>query len=145
DRFINSNGFPVWSPDGQRLAYYSNRPGSRVLVIRSLKGGEEREVPTGRLPLTGRVRWFPDGRSVLVPSRDAQSGRSKYYRVDIASGTAELVLDVKATGDYDLSPDGKSIFYIGFPNVETRSIIEHRYAQLLIRFDIDSRRETEVN
>ena len=144
DRFLNSNFAPVWSPDGQRLAYYSNRPGSRVLVIRSLKTGEEREVPTGRLPLTGRLSWFPDGRSVLVPSRDVQSGRSKYYRVDTVSGTAELLLDVKATGDSDLSPDGKSIFYIGFPNVETRSIIEHRYAQLLMRFDIDSRRETEV-
>lgn len=141
DRFVNSNFAPVWSPDGQHLAYY--RMGSRVIVIRSLKTGEEREVASG-LFLQGRVRWFPDGRSVLVRSLNAQSLRTEYYRVDTASGSAELLLDVKRTGGSDLSPDGKSIFYIGFRNVETRLIFDNRSAQLLMRFDIDSRRETEV-
>ncbi len=144
DRFVNSNFAPVLSPDGQHLAYYSDRTGSRVLVIRSLKTGEEREVPSGRLLWGGRVRWFPDGRSVFVPLRDLQSDRTKYYRVDTASGSAELLLDVKQTLSSDLSPDGKSIFYIGYRNVETSLIISDQQAQLLMRFDIDSRRETEV-
>jgi Tol biopolymer transport system component len=143
DRFVNSNFNPVLSPDGQHLAYYSDRTGSRVLVIRSLKTGEEREVP-GRLLWGGRVRWFPDSRSVFVPLRDLQSDRTKYYRVDTVSGSAELLLDVKQTLSSDLSPDGKSIYYIGYRNVETSLIISDQQAQLLIRFDIDSRRETEV-
>jgi Tol biopolymer transport system component len=143
DRFLDSNFAPVWSPDGQRLAYYSDRTGSTVLVIRTLKTGDEREVP-GRLLWGGRVRWFPDSRSVFVPLRDLQSDRIKYYRVDTASGSAELLLDVKETLSSDLSPDGKSIYYIGYRNVETSSNIDVAQAQLLMRFDIDSRRETEV-
>ena len=129
DRFVNSNGSPSWSPDGQYLAYYSLHAGSIVLVIRSLKTGEERDVPSSGLFLGNRVRWFPDGRSVLVVSYDRQQNRVGFYRLDIASGNAELLFYAPSVRDFDLSADGKSIYYgVG----------------KLMRFDMDSRRETEV-
>src|SRR6266852_5497906 len=47
-RFVASNQFPDWSPDGKYLLYQSNRPGSdSLIVIRSLDTGAEREVKTG--------------------------------------------------------------------------------------------------
>lgn len=153
DRFINSNTSPAWSPDGQYLAYYSVRapfpdsPGWAILVIRSLGTGEERENRSGLLlaagtefpglPLPSPVRWFPDGRSVLMVARDLQRNRLGYYRVDIVSGSAEP-LGVKPAGTHDLSPDGKSIFYIDRGDASALA------TSRLMRFDMDSRRETEL-
>ena len=149
DRFLNSNGAPAWSPDGQYLAYRSvrassDKPDSTVIVIRSLKTGEEREVPSGQLPLENRqggIRWFPDGRSLLVRSRDLERDRTGYYRLDTTNGNAGLLLYVKnglgAVLGFDLSPDGKSIFYIDRPQLPLGP-------NKLMRFDMDSRRETEL-
>src|SRR5581483_8509567 len=67
-RFLNSNTGPSFSPDGQYLAYYSERPGRVYLVIRASQTGQEREIPLGRgfeelLIFGGAPQWFPDGRS----------------------------------------------------------------------------------
>src|SRR5262245_20592008 len=138
DRGINANTRPGWSPDGQYLAYVSYRSDSRVLVIRSLNTGEERELPSS-LPqngFAGPLTWFPDGRSVLVTSIDEQKGRIGYYRVNINSGGTELLHFTSTRGISqqrpDLSPDGNTIFHgdvdAGGPK--------------LVRFDIDTGHET---
>jgi Tol biopolymer transport system component len=101
-----------------------------------VKTGEEREVPTV-LQVCCPVRWFPDGQSLLVASRDVRllNGDLGYYRVNIASGGSELLhrtvyRNVVSTRP-DLSTDGKTIFYLETPLQP-------------MRFDIDSRRETKL-
>ena len=149
DRFINWNGSPGTSSDGQYLAYARQGPAGGllsqvspdpvVIVIRSLKTGEEREIRPGLLSTNGPIQWFPDQRSLLVRSPLSIAGlRNGFYRVDATSGRAELLLSVAALVGLpaDLSPDGKSIFYID-------SSASQRAGRLL-RFDIESRRETEV-
>ena len=46
DVSINSNRSGAWSPDGEFLAYSSETTRGVVIRIRSLKTGEDREVPT---------------------------------------------------------------------------------------------------
>jgi Tol biopolymer transport system component len=93
-------------------------------------------VPTV-IPISGPVRWFPDGQSLLVPSRDVRipNGLMGYYRVNIASGNAELLHQTASRNIVstrpDLSPDGKTMFYLETP-------------QHPVRFDLDSRRETKL-
>jgi Tol biopolymer transport system component len=101
-----------------------------------MKTGEEREVPI-LIQVSGPVRWFPDGQSLLVASRDERllNGQLGYYRVNTASGNAELLhqtasRDIVSTRP-DLSPDGKTIFYLETP-------------QQPVRFDIDNRREARL-
>jgi len=148
ERIINYNIGPTWSRDGQYLAYYSFRepPSSNkftgvsgALVIRSAKTGEERTVP---LPARASSRfgagpkWFPDNRSVLVESRDAEGSGFGFYRLVLDTGNTERLAHLsEEVSSYDLSPDGRTIVYaIGFGST----------GQKLMRCDIDSHRETEL-
>jgi Tol biopolymer transport system component len=138
DRFVNGNTDPKWSRDGQHLAY---RRGATI-VIRSAKTGDERLVPT-ELRAAQLTGWFPDGRSVLVLSLDAEQRRTNFHRLDTTNGSTELLFsigtDLNGIGFRrrpDLSPDGKAIFYVDQspePN-----------EQSLMRFDIDRRRAVEL-
>jgi Tol biopolymer transport system component len=139
ERYVNSNNGPSLSPDGQYLAYISLRPeGVAALVVRTLATGEEREVTRGRFGMVFGYgpMWFPDGRSVLMLSRDTERPGLTYNRVDLASGNAEILHHTGNIQGYKLSSDGKAIFYSEVPagGVPTR----------LMRFDLDTRRETEL-
>ena len=119
-RFWGTNMGPSWSPDGQYLAYHSWRgplkigvPGALTIVIKSARTGEERDLPV-KLQQAGPVRWFPDGKSFLVFTREDQEGQPHgFYRVNAESGEVSLIKTV-TTGQLaaELSPDGKAIFYV---------------------------------
>jgi Tol biopolymer transport system component len=134
DTFVNSNSTPALSPDGEYLAYRSNRAGSNSLVLRTLKTGEERVVPT-QVPL-GNIfawgpRWFPDGESLLILSLVPQGPGPSFYRIDRTGGKAELLLhSQRGVYGYRLTADGTKVFYGD----------GHR----LLRFDIETRQETEL-
>jgi Tol biopolymer transport system component len=133
---VNSNIGGVWSPDGQSLAYHTVSPRGVFIRIRSAATGQDREVPA-QIIVSGPVRWFPNGQSLLVASRDARVGGGPvgYYRVNVTTGNADL-LHQTTTSDVvasrpDLSSDGNTIFYLETP-------------QQPVRFDLDSRRETRL-
>lgn len=57
---------PVWSPDGQSIAFVSNRDGSYQLYLMPLYGGEPRrisKISTGVTP--NEFHWTPDGRYII--------------------------------------------------------------------------------
>lgn len=123
ERFINTNSSPVWSLDGQYIAYYSARGsrdalGSTVLVIRSTKTGEERDIVLKLLATPVQqtaLRWFPDGRSLIVVGRNPQRNGVAYYRVDVASGNLQLLREVNnamgiARNQPQLSPTARSSY-----------------------------------
>ena len=126
-KFEGFNRSPAWSPDGKSLAYVSWRPspGSsrrrRVLVIRSVETGQERELyPESRLQ---QLRWSPDGRSILC-------GRGRSLQlIDVQTGdvTGLVQFDPAVMGGIAhaaWSPDGKAIFYV--KTIEySRSIVAH--------------------
>jgi Tol biopolymer transport system component len=157
ERFVNVNVGPTWSRDGEHLAYYSFRDvldskasrftiaSIRLLVIRSRKTGEERTVPLPprvafsvqpKCCFWGGPKWFPDNRSVLIESGDAQGAGFGFYRLAIDTGNTELLAHLPARAVfYDLSSDGRTIFYTrGF---DSRTAV--------MRFDIDTRRESELH
>lgn len=148
ERFLNSNGRGAWSRDGRYLAYFSFRgarsnPKSRAtLVIRTVATGKEQDLALDfrgyEHSFAAPPRWFPDGRSVLVVGDRPRQPGVGYYRVDLSSGKAELLLYTKKEGisalEPELSPDGKTIFFYTHDDGPEK----------LMRFDIENRRETEL-
>ena len=95
---------PVWSPDGTRIAFASNREGGSDVYVMSSEGGPARritfnsasEVPTA---------FSPDGEYVLFvasiqdPAASAlfpTSAMTELYRVPVGGGRVEQVLGTPA-------------------------------------------------
>ena len=120
--FVGWNRSPDWSADGKFVAYVSQReiPPRSVggmggtIVVRSIAGGEEREI-TPRLTTMGRlVRWSPDGRFFLVHGSDVK-GRVGFFKLNAETGEAILAVREDAPGYLQFqawSPDSKSIYYL---------------------------------
>jgi len=112
-----SNDFPIYSPDGKKLAYIRGSRGGHyksTLHIRSLESGKEKMFPFNFQALY--PRWFPDQRTILI-SGITNSRLTGVYRIDTQTGDMEPVLLPKPSKkkDYrfsELTPDGKSFFYI---------------------------------
>jgi Tol biopolymer transport system component len=119
DLYVGANSMPDWSMDGEYLAYLSRRTqsqrgiGSRVIVIRSVKTGEEREIsPKINLPTNhrGGPRLSPDGRFLVVVGRD-EKGRLGIYRINAQTAEVSPVIQSQPGLSFpEWTIDGKVIF-----------------------------------
>jgi Tol biopolymer transport system component len=139
-RFVGSNSAPSWSPDGRRLAYYSQRSGvgGPTLVIHSVETGEERNVPVRPVQYPGHVLWLPDGKSVFVTSFAPKLDLLTNYRVDVQTGDHHFVRSFPrpVPGAGDISPDGKTHFFFTGGEPKLRGGI--------ISCDIETQQEREI-
>ncbi|MGA3039445.1 MAG: PDZ domain-containing protein, partial [Bryobacteraceae bacterium] len=71
---------PVWSPDGQSIAYLSDESGDYALDIRSQDGtGEATKIPLGKAFYTA-PRWSPDSKKIAY-----QDNHNHLFYVDLAA------------------------------------------------------------
>ena len=123
-KYEGQNFSADWSPDGEFLAYFSQRRppqtagASTVLVIRSEKNGQERELaPQLRLPgnpRQGMPRWSPDGRSILVTGRN-EKGRNGIFQIEMADGSVKPLVfaqnEERRLSRAEWVRDGKAIVF----------------------------------
>ena len=103
---------PSWSPDGSRVAWFSDASGEYRLVIAEQDGlGDPREIPLESGTFYYTPSWSPDGARLLFTDTDLN-----VWMVDVASGQNTLVdtdtyMVPARTVDPVWSPDSKWIAY----------------------------------
>jgi Tol biopolymer transport system component len=104
---------PVWSPDGQRVAFGSNRGGRENVYVRSRLGqSAETLIYESNGLFKHPCQWSPDGREVLVAELGENTGWD-ILRVD-ATGRGKAV--PLLNGSYNeawaaISPNGRWVAY----------------------------------
>ncbi len=104
--------FPIWSPDGSRIVFTSNRGGTFDLYQKAANGGGTEELFYKSGEGKGPNSWSPDGKYLLYYS----IGQPTHLRLLTVNGPPERpatpVVDIRfssITGRF--SPDGRWILY----------------------------------
>jgi Tol biopolymer transport system component len=110
--FDGLSTFPLWSPDGSRLAYSSGRGGPYQLHLKTFSGaGSDEEIPTDR-GVNYPLSWSADGRFVATVSVDPASANDVWVLpVDDPSKWRPFVQTRFGEGAPSFSPDGRWIAY----------------------------------
>ncbi len=148
-----TNKQPRWSPDGQRIAFVSNRQQAdeMQLYVIDLGGGEAQALTN----LRGKVdapAWLPDGRSLCFLYKgdldaekapdpdplvvDAEPEFQRVWLLDSESG--EIRALTPASGhvhEYALSPDGKHLLVLSSSHPNP---MEGWYSAQLFTVDVDT-------
>ncbi len=130
-RYLSSSSasaerFPSWSPDGQKIAFFSDASGEYQLVIAPQDGlGERQVIDLPEDTYYFQPVWSPDGNRILY-----RTAGMEIWHVDVATGQAEHV-DTETRGypertlDPVWSPDSGWIAYAKRLNSGLRAIWVH--------------------
>ncbi|MDE7149626.1 MAG: peptidase S41, partial [Bacteroidales bacterium] len=107
---------PVWSPDGSRIAFMSDREGSRDIYVVSVEGGAAKRVTT-RSGVEIPYAFLSDntiifGTAAMPTDMDRQMPQSTYpqlYKVSADGGRPELY-QAQPMLDISLAPDGRILY-----------------------------------
>jgi Tol biopolymer transport system component len=128
---------PTWSPDGQQIAFASNRDGSRQLYIMQADGGEPRRVTQGVSQIGGRNDWSPDGQKLAFYA--GPRGDRDIYVVDIHDQSIDKLTDGGDNLAPSYSPDGQWITFTSYRDGNNEIYIMRLDGSEIIRLTFDSR------
>jgi tricorn protease len=101
--------YPRFSPDGQSVAFSSDRNGNLDVFVVPAAGGQPRQL-TFHSADDVVLGWTPDGKSVLFSSMRGEDFLSKLYTVRVDTGAERPVaVDSGTAGCY--SPDGTRLAF----------------------------------
>ena len=101
---------PQYSPDGKRIAFYSNRTGTNQVWVCEADGSRPAQVTSMTGNITGTPRWSPDSRQL---SFDSNSGGDWQVYVMDADGGKPRALTSDKQGNFvsSWSHDGNWVYF----------------------------------
>ncbi len=110
-----SNSGAVWSPDGSRIAFQSDRKHQADVYVRAIAGAGADEAITDEANQRIPIDWSRDGRFLTVFDREAAGNRQiRLSALPLSSGGKPLVVVPTVPGLLGggrLSPDGRWLAY----------------------------------
>jgi serine/threonine protein kinase/Tol biopolymer transport system component len=131
--------YPMFSPDGQRIAVGSNRIGDAELWVVELGSTRRRriELPDNASTWVMQACWARDGEHLAV-LRFLHDGRANWWYVALDGSSAEELISARQTVSgmwpCEFSPDGQRLVY---------GQMEGQYNQLFL-LDMKSRKEQQL-
>src|SRR5262249_31997044 len=102
---------PIWSPDGTKLLFSSDRDGDIAIFVMNADGSN----PTNLTPdlASFDARWSPDGNKIAFTAKTASTGENIYVMNADGSQKVNLTLDNTHINAMPFwSKDGKQLFFI---------------------------------
>jgi len=102
--------YPVMSPDGTQVAYFSDATGEVQLYVSKADGTAEKQLTTDTKRQLTQIIWSPDSKSLLVFDT-----LQKFQLVNLTTGKEQQVAQVDLAFNAppaDFSPDSKFIVYV---------------------------------
>jgi tricorn protease len=113
---LESDAYPLFSPDGEWVAFSSKRNGNWDIYVIPAYGGRARQL-TWHSGTDIPYGWSPDGKYLLFSSK-RDTPNFQLFALDVATGKDRLLTeDYAAINNPNFSPDGKQVVYAryGFP------------------------------
>src|SRR2546425_6470670 len=100
---------PQYSPDGNHIAFGSNRTGSHEIWVCDGDGSNAVQLTSFGGPYTADPHWSPDGRWIMFSSR--AEGHSGLYLIPSSGGRPKLLRNIFNAEPSGWSRDGKWIYF----------------------------------
>jgi TolB protein len=104
---------PVWSPDGQRVAYSRLEGGRGAVAVQSLASGTSQTAPGSQTALNITPAFAPDGRTLAYAHSDENG--TDIYTANVVDNCCAQRLTVGRYADNlspTFSPDGRRIAFV---------------------------------
>jgi len=111
-RLTNNNAndlLPIWSPDGSKIVFCSNRDGKNEIYVMDADGSNVKRL-TNNLANDAIPRWSPDGNKIVFDSD--RDGNQEIYVMDADGGNQiRLTKNGAIDSGASWSPDGGKIAF----------------------------------
>jgi Tol biopolymer transport system component len=111
--FGGRNRFPIWSPDGTRVTFQSDRDGDRGLFWQRADGAGQAERLTKPEPGTSHVpeSWAPNGKTLLFTVAKGSSVSLWAFSMSNTRAAPYAGLEARGLISAAFSPDGRWVAY----------------------------------
>ena len=107
------DNFPLWSPDGTRMVFRSQRTGAGDLYQKPTSGADVEERLVASNQLLTPMSWSADGRFMLYSSQDPKTSADLWVLPMVGDHTPSVFLKTPFREIYGVfSPDGRWVAYM---------------------------------